>query len=51
MKLHSMKLGKEDIDFVQNAVVERVSGGQQLMASYGVDAPAAKQTQKHGYTP
>jgi|GEM_PF-2043052 len=51
MKLHSMQLGKEDIEFVQNAVVERVSGGQQLMASYGVDAPAAKQTHKNGYTP
>lgn len=51
MKLHSMKLGQEDIDFVQNAVVERVAGGQQLMASYGMDAPAAKQTQKNGYTP
>jgi len=48
MKLHSMTLGKEDIDFVQNAVVERVSGGQQLIASYGVEA---KQTYKNGYTP
>ena len=51
MKLHKMQLGKEDTAFVQNAVVERVSGGQQLMASYGVDAPTAKQTQKNGYTP
>jgi len=50
MKLNSTKLGKEDIDFVQNAVVERVSGGQQLMVSYGVDAPAATQTHKNGYT-
>lgn len=51
MKLKSMTLGPSERQAVQEEIVARVSGGQQLIASYGVDAPAAKQTQKNGYTP
>ena len=43
MKLHKMTLGAADIADVKQSIVERVSGGQQLMASYGVEAPTAKQ--------
>lgn len=49
MKLKQLALGPTEKQAVQEEIVARVSGGQQLIASYGVDAP--KQTQKSGYTP
>jgi len=51
MKLNKMTLGASDIADIKQSIVDRVSGGQQLMASYGVDAPAAKQSNNHNYKP
>lgn len=51
MKMHNMPLGQEDKKFVEDAVVERVSGYQQLVASYGFTAPTAQQTHQNNYKP
>jgi hypothetical protein len=51
MKLNKTPLGQEDKKFVEDAVVERVSGYRQLMASYGFEAPTVQQTHQNNYTP